>query len=570
MTTGARYGELSLIFAISACIAAAIVPWFYLPLCEPSLMDEGYQAVCVANYRQSPLAMLIFYIGNLWTRLCGDGLLSLRQLSCLEGYIAIFIGCFYYWWRVRRVKQAFWLFTLCAVGAALDRHSIYNWDTGAFMFYTIGCVAVLEYIRKPTAVKAMTIGVTTALVFLARFQLIVLAPLLSVGFMVYGKNNIRRRVCHLCCFVAGAAVCFVIVTAAMCGSVQEYIGAFQSDNIITGHGLKDLARWCDVLKNNFSDRVIRWAVALVSIPVGWWITVSHGHRRSRFAVGVVVLVVAGWAQGCLATVRSFCQFGMEVAMGGLMLFLLLLIPAYNVTHKNRITLPLWPLGVLWIWFCVPAFGSDYWFVRYGAFYLLPLGMAVVYPAVAGHVKLRQLVVNVLCGALIGFCSALAGRFYVAVSNATYSLDEFPKLQGIYSSYDGYISWKRVQRIYELVESTGARINLDGYRYAYQYSFQKTPLSNIQLFHVEDNETNIEGRRKVIGMYDAWLFTLTLPEATEGIAAMLKENGFVMAWNGVADGGDHYQLLVREPYVEPCRAALEIALSDGDSGICAEN
>lgn len=547
MKTNGAARKLSLICAAVACVLAAIVPWFYLPLCEPSLMDEGYQALCVADYRHSPLAMLIFYIGHVWTEVFGDSFLSLRRLSCLEGYVAIIMGCAYYWWRTKRLVPSLWLFVLCAVGAALDRHSIYNWDVGAFMFYTLSCVAMLEYVRRPTVMKAVIVGVTTVFVILARVQLLVLLPLFSAGILLYGRDSIWQRASRLSGFLAGAMISFLVVTTLMCGSVSEYVGAFAPENIITGHGPKDIDRWLDILKNNFCDRSIRWAVTLVSISVGWWLTVSTRHRRLNVVIGVGLLVLTGFAQGTVATVRAYCQFGMEVAMGGLMLFLLLLLPVYNVCHTIRINLPRWSFGVLWIWFCVPAFGSDYWFVRYGAFYLLPLGVAVISPLVSYYGHLHRLVTNVLIGALIGFSSALVGRFYAAGSHVTNTMDEFPRLNGLYSSHDSYLNWQRVKTLYDSASATGARVNIDGYRYAFAYSFQQTPITNRQLFHVGDNELNIAARRKVASQYDAWIYAFIRPEQMTGMIAMLHECGYKTVWEGELDGGDYYTLLMREPF-----------------------
>lgn len=144
--------------AVIIAIACAVVPWLYLPYSEPFLVDEGYQAMCVKYYQKSPMAMLTFYIGNLWMSCFGDEFLTLRYLSCLLGSLAVTAGSLYFFLRTKNVLWTLLVFSLSMLGCAIERNICYDWDVGAIPFYVLGAITSVEFIRTPKYRNAFFCG----------------------------------------------------------------------------------------------------------------------------------------------------------------------------------------------------------------------------------------------------------------------------------------------------------------------------------------------------------------------------------------------------------------------------
>lgn len=66
--------------------------------------DELYQTLSVKHYSDSPLAMLTFWIGNIWTRIFGFSILSLRNLLSTEQLITVGIATYWLWRHTRNIR----------------------------------------------------------------------------------------------------------------------------------------------------------------------------------------------------------------------------------------------------------------------------------------------------------------------------------------------------------------------------------------------------------------------------------------------------------------------------------
>lgn len=79
--------------------------------------DEAYQALSVRNYSDAPIGMLAFYIGNLWTRLAGDGLYQLRLLMVICYQISIAASCLFLYRKTGQPLLSSLLFLMLCVAA---------------------------------------------------------------------------------------------------------------------------------------------------------------------------------------------------------------------------------------------------------------------------------------------------------------------------------------------------------------------------------------------------------------------------------------------------------------------
>lgn len=120
--TDRKYAALTILILIAGCIVGFLGANLGMP--DPG--DESFQALCVADYQNSPIGMLAFYIGHLWQRLTGATVISLRCLASLEMLIAVGLGSFYLYRRSRRAMLSAGVFAICVTIARATAFQLYN------------------------------------------------------------------------------------------------------------------------------------------------------------------------------------------------------------------------------------------------------------------------------------------------------------------------------------------------------------------------------------------------------------------------------------------------------------
>lgn len=537
-----KYAVVSVMTALSL-----VVPWIGLGLGAANNGDEGYMNLCIRDYQNSPLAMLTFYTGHLWTSLFGDSFLTIRRLGYAMGTLAILIGCTYYFQRTRKMLQAAFLFALGCAVMSLERFLIYNWDVAAYPYYALLAVLVIDDIRRPRLWKVIAAGFTVCMLAISRIQLVVLIPI----FAVIVAMPVRRvpEICarHVLVYLLSVSVAFVLLTWVMCGSVSLYIGAFSPDNIITGHGLKDLMRAYYIFKDNFAINISTSALSLSAIIVAITLTKYPVLSRVQKTMLCGFLAFCGFCYYLVLLSIYHTVFNILTSFTGIVLFLLLLLPVCNLFKEKKERIPMLQLAVVWILLAAPVLGSDYSICRmFSSFLLAPL-MTILYPYCLRNVMLRRLARNLMIVCIVAYGFAMLGRVYVSAEYACHPMDDFPLQKGIRSCWWDYKEWIKIREMSKSVEETGARLNYDGWRYAYAYSLQSTPVTNLHLYHVQNNDENIERRRKVVQLYDAWLLAYVEKQNVDGICRMLENEGFEIVRDGVYNGGDGVLLMMRQPF-----------------------
>lgn len=537
--------------AVIIAIACAVVPWLYLPYSEPFLVDEGYQAMCVKYYQKSPMAMLTFYIGNLWMSCFGDEFLTLRYLSCLLGSLAVTAGSLYFFLRTKNVLWTLLVFSLSMLGCAIERNICYDWDVGAIPFYVLGAITSVEFIRTPKYRNAFFAGASLACVLLARLQLAVLVPVF-IGIIYiagYKDQNLWNILSYLC----GVILVFVVVTSLMCGSVENYFSAFTDENIITGHSLRNIDRWWYIVKDMYWCRFVQSSAMTIAVGIALWWSCKVGSRGiviSRFVMGIILLSLIGIGFGITNTMRINGVLGIYAALSSLTITLLLMLPGWNMINSIKQNIPIYSLVVLWIWFLAQAFGSDYWFVKDNGFFIIPVIGAVIYPYLCEVSQLQRFGRLLFMASFICMAFIAVGRIYAGMTYSNKPLGSFNKLSGLYGSYEGFDDWSRTRQIVASIETTGTkRICIDGVRYSFAYSMQKAPVFNHNLYHSNDLERSVSGRSKVMNDYDAWLFVFITDNDYKEVRQKLENNGFFRVWSDAEAWNDGYILYMKQPFAD---------------------
>ena|GEM_PF-2813635 len=551
-----KYAVVSVMTALSL-----VVPWIGLGLGAANNGDEGYMNLCIRDYQNSPLAMLTFYIGHLWTSLFGDSFLTIRRLGYAMGTLAILIGCTYYFQRTRKMLQAAFLFALGCAVMSLERFLIYNWDVGAYPYYALLAVLVIDDIRRPRIWKVIAAGFTMCMLAMSRIQLVILMPVFAVMVAMPVRRDLKMCAGHVLAYLLSVSVAFVLLTWVMCGSVSSYINAFSQDNIITGHGLKDMMRTYYIFKDKFAVNISAFSLSLSVIIVSVAMTICPTVFRVQKSILYGFIAFLGFSYYLVLLCIYSTVFNILTSFTGIVLFLLLLLPVCNLFKAKKERVPVLQLVVVWVLLAAPVLGSDYSICRMFSSFLLAPIMTILYPYSLRYAKLGRLLRNLMSVCCVAYGFAMVGRVYVSAEYACHPMDDFQLQKGIRSCWWDYKEWMKIREMTRSVEETGARLNYDGWRYAFAYSMQSAPVTNLHLYHVQNNEENIERRRKVVHLYDAWLMAYVEQQNVDGIRRMLEDEGFEIVRDGVYNSGDGVLLMMRQPFADRYRQKSGCGLPD---------
>lgn len=522
------------IICVLCVVLATCACWVNAGVGSPGLLDESYQALCVRYYSESPMAMGVFWVGNIWSRIFGDSFLSLRLLNCLISFLAVAAATVYLWVVVRSWRVAAWTFVLAMVIGVVGRHTMYNWDGGAYLFFVLAEIAALQYIRRNGTTALFMMGVTAAMAAIARVPAMVCIPLGLLVAWRFPDDRWHRwaRWKSIGVYLAGIILAFIIITTAMCGSAVSYLSAFISENVVSGHSPGDLAIWMTNIRNHLFNSLSVWMFGLVSILVAIWLSTKRRPTSAMYVGGCLIMIVMGAVEAMYVTPLSDMESGAGPLGAAFLVFMLVLMPLYNIRASRCIVMPKAVLLVLWAWFLIPAIGSDLWFRRFLVYYQLPLAVAVIFPMVRDVARLRRLLTYVALLGGLGGGVMLATRVVVARHYSSVQVSALPKCEGVCISPKEASRRADVYALYRAaVNVVGAdRVNIDGYRYFYLYSLPTPRVDYLHRFHFHDTAEDVAARRDVVAEYDAWLFAGIYGSRYASLFAMLEQQGFEIVYD----------------------------------------
>lgn len=501
--------------------------------------DEAYQALCVADYISSPVAMMAFYVGNLWTQVFGDDIMALRSLMVICYQLSIAISCLYLYYRTRHLLLSSTLFLTMCLGFRYVAMSLYGWDSGAYPAMTLFTVTMLVYIHRPSRFNVLLLGLATGLMAVTRIPTLAALPFI-LGVIVYkhhgdGVNSVRRIVSDsVIGLVSFAFSVFILVALMTSGNINVYIDAWVPDNIINGHFDREMLiwRWKDVTRRvvtAFYPMMLCFAAACYMVRV---------KRYSRLNAVICVLACAVTSFFFLKTYRLHYEYAAGIYES--FFLLILFIPwLYNMTHSVSVRVPILPLFVITGCALLAGVGSDGFLERPMTVTTIPLLCIFIYD------RFKNVMRWFLSFALI----SVAGMYLLmVVSNARhieFGYDDKPHLSGIRGGkLDGAVV-ERFNQIAPVIESLKADGNkfacIGTDRYEYDYVFNDGVAYNLNHFHYFDREDDIAILKNVTEKYDNILMICRTDGAGYTESEMfLLSNGYCLAQK------DFYYKLYRKP------------------------
>lgn len=501
--------------------------------------DEAYQALCVKYYASSPLAMMVFYAGNVWTGIFGDDILSLRHLMVICYQFSIAVSCAYLYYRTRHLLLSSVLFLTMCLGFRYVAMALYGWDSGAYPSMTLFTVTTLIYISAPSVKNVAILGITTGLMVVSRIPTIAALPFIF-GIIIYSHRDNREkrlRAIALDCTIGlfSFFVTFLALVALMtCGHIDNYTDAWVPDNIINGHFDSDMLiwRWKDVTRRvitAFYPMMLCFAMACYMVRV---------RRFLKFNAVICALVCSIMSFYFFKTYRLYDEYAAGI-YESFFLVVLLLPLLYNMTHATPVKIKAFPMVAILFCSLLAGIGSDGFLERPMTVSTIPLLFIFTYG------RFRVVAKWFLSFALL---SVFSMYILMIVSNARHleiRFDDKPHLTGIKSdTTQGGSVVKRFVMIASVIESLrerGTRFACVGTdRYEFDYVFNDGVEYNLHHFHYFDSEEDIVALESVVGEYD----TILIICKTDGSGYPASETYLSGKGYNLIDEGFYFKLFAR--------------------------
>lgn len=350
--------------------------------------DECYMALSCRNYSEQPIAMLSFYAGWLGLKVFGDQVITLRLMATVSYFIAVLIPCVYFYRNTGNMRWTLFLAVACMFFVRAREMNHYGWDSAPAVLESALLAMCVGYVGNPSVKKACWVGGILGALVLARFPAGIMALPVCLAAMAWGvKRAGRSRRIFLLSSILGAVVMCVVMLmliVAMQGSVEGYLNCWKPENIITGHGLKDLQRGfgdqavydCGFIVERYRDHIPLFISILLLLLL---------DRKSRLVPGVLMIVYFVYTKIVNRDLIVIPHYFVPLA---LLLFPVChnLVAKYIRRSGSFVRMDKVVVALVIAFAFVPAIGSDRFMVRLVFFYSLPIMMVGLYPWRNGILK----------------------------------------------------------------------------------------------------------------------------------------------------------------------------------------
>lgn len=507
--------------SVSAFLAALAIAFVGIELYS-ILQDEAYMGICCKNYENSPLAMMIFYVGNAWMMIFGDTCLSLRVLCRICILVAIGIGSFYLWQQTHNILLTSVVALFASITANLGDITFYNWDTGAYPIAALGTLFLLRYIDQPSLRNLIMLGVSGGVMIASRIPFIAFSIIILIAIIGVNKN---KGIYYQTLLAAITVILsWLLCGFLMVGSLGTYIDSFRSENIINGHSADFIASYIDI----FLMLVPRMVFFMIPVTIGSLLGVLLGFKdklpNAALFVGEVVLVVVVFALSVqyLTNIASFVN---EVGLPMLLLAIFWLSIAKSIGYQNS-----WlvqnrqklKLGLLLMVMLLLGFGSDMFFNKWTIIFLLPMSLGVIWPALNDRSKRAFKLTFLLLIPVLLMWVPIKEK---CIESGCVELCGFRRVNNL------KMSEYKAHPIYELneyldrnkLESDSIAFIGSPIRYIYAYEFGECPeaTSILHYYHWEDNHQ--DSLNKIIGKVPVLIVVGKYPNSVR----YLVEKGYII-------------------------------------------
>jgi len=271
--------------------------------------------------------------------------------------------------------------------ASVGGFDIYNWDTGNYPISAIGLILLLRYTEKKTFTLLLLSSGTIGLMTAFRITNLTIFPIwFIIIWSVNFKLSIKKRIILIAVAVSISMLMWSLCAIIMADSLQNYVHAFSSENIISGHGTEDLKNWIWRFKTLFPIRSSHWIPFSLCFICACLIS-KIKYLRSYFnAAAFFLCAFSGWI--ALKITGLILDFGSPMFTIGfpIAIILILHIPykkvCYNINYtaninRNPNTLKL-QLFIATTFVLLLGLGSDAMFERWNTSFIIPITLGIIW------------------------------------------------------------------------------------------------------------------------------------------------------------------------------------------------
>lgn len=511
------------------CLLGGITIIFSLDNYSGFWTDETFQALCVKRYQDQPLGLLTFYIGHIWTKICGFSILNLRYLVSLEYTLAVGVASFYLFRLTANKILTGLSFLLGCILLKTTSFSLYNWDSGTYLFDSIAICLLVSVIRHPSISRYLLLGIMTGLMTLGRIPSAIFLPLSLIIIVLANKYREKQFNSWKAVILVfgGWLACIVAMTWLICGSLPDYINLFRESHTISGHSpFKD---W-KYLINRF-DAILQYTAQKCLPSIGCLLLAEILPKIKARRTRIIIQVL--WIGFCCCLVAgltrrdfSFLNFlggDILIGMGFLLVYPIYLL--YTKTQRNRLLIiQLWAVFFLYI---SMAFGSDAYMERMVAGFSIPVTTAILWQT--GYPTIRAYIRHFYFLTLLTFTAIFATQATMTIrafhsDESEYSLEPF---QGIKANPSGQDYLLKFSKAIPYLQKSGTRFAVMGDHIGLELVYGPHDGLPFYEFHEKLNETD---GWKIYGDYylqnvDAFVYPSSEEWIAPEIIEDIKEHGF---------------------------------------------
>lgn len=378
--TKSRYFDILILFI--CILTGGLIMFSLIDIVDPYPKDELFQYICVRRYNESPLGILVFWLGHVWTDIFGFSILNLRILHSIEMIITMGITSGFLYVHIRNIRLAGVMFLLGCILLRVSNFYIYNWDTGSFIFDAITLCILISSLARPSYIKFFILGVSIALITLGRLPSGIFLPVAIIITCISLRNSSFRLTPAKASFLIllGWIMTMILLLWVILGNPIKYTQLFLEGNIVSGHSpIQDRAWLASRLAEVCLKTPDKWFAAVMVIILAVILPKIKNKLFSRSIMIIWLVYAALFAHWYTKNyVKSDLMLGMDAPLG---FGLLLAVPVHNLFFKKQSIsktkiLQLWTCGLLSLSI---AFGSDAFTERITTSFILPIIVGLLWP-----------------------------------------------------------------------------------------------------------------------------------------------------------------------------------------------
>ncbi len=518
---------------VSACVYgwfALVVVWFVGEMffgCGVNA-DEYYMALCCRDYANQPIAMLTFYGGWLATRIFGDQIITLRLLGCFCVLVGVGVPAWYCYRKTRSPRWALFIVTCVLVAVRSQWIRWYGWDIGPVMYDGVLITFVISLYDRLATWKVVGVGALAALTVLARVPSAIVVVPVCFAALWYATRGIpmRGRRYWRCAGIGTLSflLTFLLCVTVMKGSPEAYVASWRPENIITGHGVKEISFFWRYVKHDAPMLLTEIWVAkysLVSIAV-----LCLFSSRCRYVPAIILMGYLFYRK--LMLPNSMCVPRLALNMAMILFPFLYNLKSRLLGEKSYIRVDMRKFFIILVFGLVLVIGSDRLILRVCYYVMFPLLLVPLYPVRRGMVFWTMLFLTL-------------PSFVYGVYDRVRKIPDYQRMEEILPFHryimEGNISDFQLSQcgvVMDVLNHEERRISTFSIgRYAVSYLYEKEVPYRLNTFHFYSDQEFISAMDDFTSAYDIIVMEdcEELYPIEKQISMMRKRNFYVTALPG---------------------------------------